>query len=294
MSLEEEEWQSRSRSLSRVDVPEAIDDRGEEFLATPLIAGSRLRYRLQREAGESSRTWTVTLTGPLGLNDADHVYTATLKHRSDAASEAVNHSVKTTLFNGTFAVEDDAGNTETARARLPLGFFRSGLVVHPEGSQAAGARGDGEPGYTEREVVAIASLMSMSLVASENRLVRSLMLEVVQRPSLLKLLTSGFQVTLSSDLRKDEPVDTVWGPGVRIPIELLINGDSALVGTLTAVAPRGALELAAGIVEFVGFAPHRPDEVLRLSLTRALGPVAEADDGRHTKFIRAEYQIESR
>ena len=77
-------------------------------------------------------------------------------------------------------------------------------------------------------------------------------------------------------------------------VEITINGDPALVGAVTALPARGALELSAGIVEFVGFAPDRPDDVLRLTLRSALGPPGLGEDGVPPKIIRAEHWIESR
>ncbi|MEM6569736.1 MAG: hypothetical protein AAF957_15105 [Planctomycetota bacterium] len=284
--LEEGDWRARAHALSRVGETPTFSARGENLVSPPLFAGSRLAYDLEHRRNGATNRWRVRLTGPSGPDDIDQSYTVTATADRDGPDAGAQRKVGCALYRGTLTVEEDDGSAESTDALLALGFFRNGLLVDPEG--------DGGSVLDEPQILRGASLVAMSMLASKNTLIRGLLRDVVQRPSLLKMVLLRFDVVASADWTDTETVETGWGRGVRFPIEITINGDPALVGAVTGLPARGALELSAGIVEFVGFAPDRPDDVLRLTLRSALGPPGLGEDGVPPKIIRAEHWIESR
>ena len=268
--LEEADWKKRTTVLAAergAEDPEATvlsDGSGA------LLTGTRAIFVIERGPKDGpKKRWDVFLDGPANLRKEGGSY-ATLSFDGELEDGTpVREHRKAYAYPGLLTVSSESSgrvSIECGQALMPLGLMQGGLLEScqlasqppPEDDMAS----DEKLVYLSQYLSHLFSLLSMSQMANNSPAIRKLMLETVQFPSWWSLLTLSVKVEPVLNVLDAEPVDTAYGKGFRIPMELKLNGDPALYATVTVVEPKGALILSSGIIALDGFAPHRPDDVL--------------------------------
>lgn len=271
--LDATDWQSRLESRpghapSGDDASSAADRAWREGT---LLTHSALRYGLTRErAGGAAERWAMELHGPTAA------LTEGRSARITVTADGVRESYRSLQWDATIAVAREDDELRREETRLALGFVGADLWRACVTSAAlidagvedvdADERADLRESYSRGAAACI--FMGATLAGSTE--LRRIASRVVQWPGLLSLLRLRIDVSISPYFSRVRPIDTRFGPGFALPIELEVNGDQAFVGEFHLVEPEGALLLVAGIVAIEGLAPDRPDDRLRIEL---VGPV---------------------
>ncbi len=294
--MEESDWHGRTSELAQQQVlgDQSIDAGERSYLQGPLVCGSQALYRVEWSRGEeASERWELEITAPRSPKDRE----GSLIVWSAADRPEGEHRLgfRAALYEGLISVRPEEGAAEESAARLALGFLKQGFDASCEAFSESQEGQEWTAELGERLGVEGCAIISMSTIANENKAARGLLMRVVQFPSWWTWLVPTVNVSFKPAFHEAERVETPLGPGWRFPVELTIKGDPAFYARVTAIEPTGVLEMTAGIVEAVGFAPDRPDEPVRLHLVGARGPTAIEIGGEQVKAdipIRAGYSME--
>lgn len=283
--LDASDWQTRLKARSDGDARSAQDagapppGTGEDapWRRGVLETHSALRYGVTRTRGSGdTERWTLELHGPTAaLTDGAW---AELTVTTDGGRS----SYRSQQWRAAVAVGREGTEARREETRLALGFVGPDLWDACVRSRALLEAGVTEVEGEERDALrdslsrGAAACLFMGYTLGSSTELRGLASRIVQWPGLLSLLRFRVDVGISPYFNRVRPIDTPFGPGIALPIELEVNGDQAFVGEFHLVEPEGALLLVAGIVAIEGLAPDRPDDRLRIGL---VGPVRhEADD----------------
>ena len=277
--LGDAEWHSRVRALAQN--PQATGEVGSEgLLEGELKTWTRTRWALEVESPSGpSRHWTMTIDGPKAIPETFHTVSvvrtsATTVSGRPTETERTQATATGALLPGSITVQDDNGSITQSPAQFALAFLDRGVIapcttdvqaVPALHAHTPTTPGHSATGFDDLEQQSWAAFAMLSLIGTRNTGVRNLLVQLAQKPSWWSWL-SGFNVDVKPVYDEAEPIVTDYGSGWRIPIEITINEDPAIYGSVDAVEPRGALELTAGIVAARGFAPNRPEHVIRAHL----------------------------
>lgn len=272
--VDEADWRQRVRGISAPPPAEAIDASAPvglpPTLQGPLLVKSFLRYDLSR--GED--IWDIRFQGPeRSVQRVDSWASVTLTSPGNQRSAMVKAA---RVYSGRINIARRGEETDDALLLLPLAFmgdslYQACVALGPMGidefKQAEDAKEIGEA-YVGGFLAGFAASFTVQRTSE----IAGLMSSVMQWPSGWLGKDHDATVTLRPDALSAEACSTAFGPGWRLPLEVLAGANQAFVGEVTVVEPQGALNLAAGVVEVSGFSPDRPDEVIRLRLIGAHAP----------------------
>lgn len=166
--------------------------------------------------------------------------------------------------------------------KLERDFLERGLARACRGEGVKPAKGmlnRGPEDWPERFRAHLA-LTQLLAIARKSPILRPLLYEVVDMPSLWSVITHlGARMSMRAhfdDVRvvAGERFDDVDVPAWSLPHELLINGDPALHNHILVTDPHSPLALCAGIVAITSVHPTDPSRVftMRLVAARRGGP----------------------
>ncbi|MFT5733798.1 MAG: hypothetical protein ACJAZN_001965 [Planctomycetota bacterium] len=270
--VDEADWRERVRGLSTAEAVDASAPvKLPPTLQGPLLAKSLLNYELTRGEGE---TWDIRFQGPEhSVQSVDSWASVTLTSPGQGGNAMVKSA---RVYSGRINVARRGAETDDKLLLLPLAFldeslFRACAALGPmeleDFQRAANVKEIGDA-----YIGGFLSGFAASFSVQRTERISSLMSQVMQWPSGWIGKDGDAQVMLRPDVLSAEPCDTAFGPGWRLPLEILAGEAQAFVGEVTVVEPGGALNLAAGVVEITGFAPNRPNKILRLRLVGAQAP----------------------
>jgi len=271
--LEATDWQARLESREGASAPgdAAPPAADRAWREGPLQTHSALRYGLTRErSGGAVERWTMELHGPTAA------LTRGRSARITVTTDDVRVAYQSLQWDATIAVAREGKELRREETRLALGFVGADLWRACVTSKALIDAGVEDVAGSQREDLresfsrAAAACIFMGATLAGSTELRGIASRVVQWPGLFSLLRLRIDVGISPYFTRVRPIDTPFGPGYALPIELEVNGDQAFVGEFHLVEPGGALLLVAGIVAIEGLAPDRPDDRLRIEL---VGPV---------------------
>lgn len=269
--MEASAWRDRVKTLEAAPVEAALEVELPATLKGPLLAKSFLIYELRR--GDKD-VWDIRFQGPERNRQSIDSWAAVTLTSPGNESTAVVKSAK--VYSGRVNVARRGKKSDDELLLLALAFTERSLfdaceVLAPMSPEAIAA-----PENVERTggayVGASLSGFAASFTVQRSKTIASLMAKVMQWPSGLLGVDHDAPVSFLPDVLAATPCNTDFGPGWRVPLEVLVDENQAFVGQVTVVEPGGALNLSAGIVEVSGFAPHRPGEPVRLRLTGAHAP----------------------
>ncbi|QDV08136.1 hypothetical protein Poly30_36720 [Planctomycetes bacterium Poly30] len=282
--VEESDWRPRVHDLSRPAPAEVVDASAPVTLPTtlqgPLLVKSFLRYELTRGARDPAGdgdVWEIRFQGPeRPVQSVDSWASVTLTSPGNRQAAMVKGA---RVYSGRINVARRGKETDDALLLLPLAFtddslFRACEVLGPMDLEEFQRASDVET-IGDAYIGGFLAGFGASFTVQRSSALRSLMSDVMQWPSGWLGKDDDALVALRPDALSAEPCSTPFGPGWRVPVEITAGETQAFVGEVTVVEPGGALKLAAGVVEVTGYAPHRPDEVLRLKLVGAHAPRTE-------------------
>jgi hypothetical protein len=283
--MENADWQSRAETLARVEpsgarLPEGFDP---SCTAGPLRFGAQAFYRVERTRDGEVEPWDIVLAAPGSAPETGGWFS--IKGALSGDGEERRFQASALRYQGRISVLRSDGSLEESEAAFPLGLFQDGLVRACAAAQAGEADFSASLEKQEALLVGAACMLGMSEIAKANSAARGLLMQVVQFPSWWTWLVPSLTVETMPVFVEAVPVETPLGPGWRFPLEVRIKGDAALYGSLTVVEAGGVLGMTGGIHEFVGFAPNRPGEPVRV---RFMGGTQEAG----ADPIGAEYEFE--
>lgn len=265
--VEPEEWRARVAEIEEQAHTAAQAVTSDERLEDPLHAGERAVFLVERSTrGEVQESWEVVLTAPANTDESYGLWKANL-----SGGGAV-YRLRSLCFEGAASVGARGGESTKVRALMPLGLTRLGLLGAIEESLAE------LPGAEEKAEASMPLILGLSAVLSLQRMVdelpvlRKLVLRCVQLPSWWTWLRGGFEMGVVPSFDEAVAVTGSRGNGWAFPMKLEINGDPALYGRLTAVPATGVLQMTAGIVDFIGYAPNAPEKTVRVRFLEARGP----------------------
>ena len=246
-----------------------------EYLEGPLLARSELEYVLRRSSAEDDpEHWLLKLRAPEMPTKPRGGWTS-MTTRPDTPPERFVHR-RAKPYRGTFSIYEKGQEVAKNGLVLPLAFFGTPLFKACELAQSTSQdelNASGHTGEADDPVAsARAAFTAMALAAGRNPAVETILKETVTWPQGGLFSKPDLVFGLEPDLFGARPVSTQFGPGYRLPVEFQINGAPAFFGSFTVVEPRGALLLTAGVVEVVGFAPHRPDHRVHVALAGGAMP----------------------
>ena len=264
-------WRDRVRTLEAKPVEASAKVQVPPTLQGPLLAKSFLIYELKRGAED---VWDIRCEGP-DRNDQpiDSWAGVTLTSPGNQRSAVVKSA---RVYSGRINIARRGQKSKDELLLLALAFTGKGLfhacsVLGPMDAEEFAAEGGAEE-TSEAYVGGFLSGFAASFTVQRSKEIASLLAKFMQWPSGLLGIDYDAPVTFQPDVLGAEPCSTEFGPGWRVPIEVQVDGEQAFVGTVTVVEPGGALNLSAGVVGAAGFAPHRPNETVRLRLTGAHAP----------------------
>ena len=124
-----------------------------------------------------------------------------------------------------------------------------------------------------RSIVGLApSLSSFFNLLMSTPGVKDIVMEIVDRPSILSLLSKGLQVNFNArgeGVTTEDPIK--WGldediPCYRFPMTLTLNGQDGLNTILIVRSPEGPYAMTAGVVGIIAYRPGDTDRVLMIRL----------------------------
>ncbi|MEO1698542.1 MAG: hypothetical protein AAFU73_14685 [Planctomycetota bacterium] len=275
--LDGADWQGR---LAEVDGAETRPEARAPLRAQgPATTVTAVGYTIERRRGEEVlESWTLELHGPAGRGHGAGTFTSTVR---PGAGDVGVFRAKSPVWQGMVRARSSGGEWETDEIALALGFH--GPALHDVAGRflewkEAGVE-EAALGVSEARSLsgAFGALISLGSTVQNTSTLRSLAKRFVQWPSVLSLLSFQLEVGIAPDFEGVRRVGTAFGDGYALPVEMTINGDQAFVGELRIVDPGGALRLVAGVVEIVGFAPHRAEEILRIALVGEVPHAALAE-----------------
>lgn len=150
---------------------------------------------------------------------------------------------------------------------LPKDFMAVGFV---EACRAMPA--DTGAGFPEAARKSVGALLCLLKLVQEQAPLRSVLIELVDAPSLWSLVTHlGVEINVGADFQdawqpSGAPAATVGpGPVWAFPVNLSANGQPALEMLWFAVEPKGPLMLSGGVIGILGRDPSDPSRRLAVS-----------------------------
>jgi len=266
VKLDRKEWQDRAVELESLGHDALPGD--PACYEGPLRCGSRVAFRVVRSRpGRPEDRWEIVLTAP----DSPRSIAGTLTGEGSltGAESTFDMSCRATVFEGELLIKDGDGGEERSVLQLPLGMLAMGIGGSCdilERKDSGKEPKDGDHRLLSRSLLAS---LAMSTMANNSKAAFKIAFELIQFPSWWSWIVPTLNINMQPDLAGAVRVNTPIGPGWRVPLEILIKGDPGFYTTVTAVEPRGVLNMSAGIIEAVGFAPDRPDHEVRVTLIDA-------------------------
>ena len=233
--LEDSEWQRLTGEQARSRGEGGDSLRAAAAIpADPLRTEASARYIIERgRSGEATDTWAVTISAPdeAGAQRTGH-FTVRMSGKTDDGT-SFDRTAVTKAYLGSISVSKNGGDPEVTDSILPVGITRLGFFDSCElwaglETEQVAATASERLSFVETHMDYFFALFALVKVADENKAVRKLLLNVIQFPSWWSLLTLSVDFEPKIDLTLAEAVDTAFGPGYRIPLELRINDDPAL------------------------------------------------------------------
>ncbi len=269
--MEASAWRDRVRTLQAEPIESAAEDEIPAALKGPLLAKSFLKYELRR--GDKD-VWDIHLKGPeRNRQSVDSWASVTLTSPGNQRAAMVKSA---RVYSGRVNVARRDKKSDDELLLFALAFTDRALfdaceVLGPMSLEEFAASTDvKETG--DAYVGAFLGGFAASFTVQRSKTIASLMAKVMQWPSGIFGIDHEAPVSFQPDVLAAERCSTAFGPGWRVPLEVTVDESQAFVGQVTVVEPGGALNLASGIVEVSGFAPHRPEEPIRLRLIGAHAP----------------------
>lgn len=200
--------------------------------------------------------------------------TIALEGRGKRAYESPLHRIDIELFdeNGT-AIDHAEGRLATSLAAN--GFHDAAVAAlswrGPEGEVDIEGMDDAAVDAYVRGVLAMVAILQS---IQGNGELESQMKRIIRLPSLLAILT-GLRIAVTPFFEDATPVDTIFGPGLRVPVEISASGRTALSCTLDAVPVRRPYHMSAGVVAATATHPTNPNKWARVELLAARRVVPE-------------------
>jgi hypothetical protein len=264
VSMRSEEWNDRTAVLAREKVDEPPGD--PACFEGELQGGARVVFRIERHVeGRAPDEWTLTLVAPSDVKTCPDASTLTLTdHSSGQKWRFVGGS-----YPGRIEIQEDDQDADVQAVSMPLEILSLGMgqmCVALDGLEAGE-----ELSVERREHLLQGTAAEMALTAMVNNCPAAgkLAFRLVQLPSWWSWLVPTLNIDTLADPYHGVPIETTFGPGWRLPVEIRIKGDPAFYAQVTCVEPRGVLDMTGGIVEVVGFAPNRPDDTVHVTLIDA-------------------------
>ena len=142
-----------------------------------------------------------------------------------------------------------------------------------------------EPSPTRAGTLAFWALETMMRIAQNNKTLAPVMLEVVEKPSLISILTNlGVTVIISLELEHTRRV----GDSFDVPFTIRANGQVALRGSIRARKTSRSLALVAGITSIAGAHPNDLKRSVHVALeqTGSVSRAIIADAVRHSPRLK--------
>jgi hypothetical protein len=238
----------------------------------PIAIGDRVAFALELATDARLRQWLLLLEAKKQVDGGEQctlTLTATDGRRFTLRSGATEVMV---AVRGPFEVGSSAPvESREEIARVPTAFLKEGVdgacEVGMRMTRAASAPSS-EPQASDADMRTfcggIGALYAFLQVVQNNHVLRSILYEVVEKPSLLSIVLAGFSVSLGIEPHFPliepiaDPLPGV-GRGYRLPIDLALNGAPALRMELLVVRPLSPLHICGGIIALRATHPTREE-----------------------------------
>ncbi len=260
------QWATREHEVVAASAFVAAADlpRGFDALApgVGVAVGDAVLFGLRLQTGEQVRNWFLHVA-------VEAIEPVSWTYEDGKARELVR--VRSAVHTG----DGELLGAETLK--LQRDFLERGLAraCRGEGEQRGKGmlnRGPEDWPETFRAQLALSQLLA---IARKSPILRPLLYEVVDMPSLWSVITHlGARMSMRAhfdDVRvvEGEGIGDAAVPAWSLPHELLINGDPALQNHILVTDPHSPLALCAGILAITSVHPTDPSRVFTMRLVAA-------------------------